>query len=128
VPGFFGLAPLLFASTGSGAQGIPSLILFLGLLVVIWYLLIIRPQSRQRRKVQDMIANLKTGDRVVTNGGILGTVAGFGSSTVQLQVANQVRIEVLRSAISSLQSGDGSGKKADETADREASLSGKVRK
>jgi preprotein translocase subunit YajC len=127
---FITLQSLLFASTGSGAEGIPSLILFLGLLVIIWYLLIIRPQSRQRHKVQDMIANLKTGDRVVTNGGILGTVAGFGSNTVQLQVANQVKIEVLRSAISSLQSAETTapGKKADETTDREASLSGKGRK
>ncbi|HTV55474.1 MAG TPA: preprotein translocase subunit YajC [Terriglobia bacterium] len=128
--GFINLQALLLASTGSGAEGIPSLILFLGLLVVIWYLLIIRPQSRQRRKLQDMISNLKTGDRVVTNGGILGTVTGFGSNTVQLQVANQVKIEVLRSAISSLQSDDAASpaKKSDETPDREASLSSKGRK
>jgi len=130
VLGFINLQALLLASTGSGAEGIPSLILFLGLLVVIWYLLIIRPQSRQRRKLQDMISNLKTGDRVVTNGGILGTVTGFGSNTVQLQVANQVKIEVLRSAISSLQSDDAASpaKKSDETPDREASLSSKGRK
>jgi preprotein translocase subunit YajC len=130
VLGFINLQALLVAATGSGAEGIPSLVLFLGLLVIIWYLLIIRPQSRQRRKVQDMIANLKTGDRVVTNGGILGTVAGFGSNTVQLQVANQVKLEVLRSAISSLQSAEpsASGGKAGETTDREASLSGKARK
>jgi preprotein translocase subunit YajC len=130
VLGLINLQALLFAPSGSGAEGIPSLILFLGLLVIIWYLLIIRPQSRQRHKVQDMIANLKTGDRVVTNGGILGTVAGFGNNTVQLQVANQLKIEVLRSAISSLQSTEAAspGKKADDTTDREASLSGKGRK
>jgi preprotein translocase subunit YajC len=120
---------LLFASSASGAQSVPSLILFLGLLVIIWYFLIIRPQSRQRHKVQDMIASLKTGDRVVTNGGLLGTVVGFGSNTVQLQVANQVKIEVLRSAISGMQAEQpsSSGKKAEETADREASVSGKKR-
>jgi preprotein translocase subunit YajC len=130
VLGFINLQALLLASTGSGAEGIPSLVLFLGLLVVIWYLLIIRPQSRQRHKLQDMIANLKTGDRVVTNGGILGTVTGFGNNTVQLQVASQVKIEVLRSAISSLQSADAAtpAKKADDTAEREASLSTKGRK
>jgi preprotein translocase subunit YajC len=124
------LPAVLLASTSSGAEGIPSLILFLGLLVVIWYVLIIRPQSRQRHKLQDMIESLKTGDRVVTNGGILGTVMGFGNNTVQLQVANQVKIEVLRSAISSLQSPDSTApaKKADDATDREASLSGKGRK
>jgi preprotein translocase subunit YajC len=126
---FITFQTLLFASGASGAQSVPSLILFLGLLVVIWYLLIIRPQSRQRRKVQDMIASLKTGDRVVTNGGILGTIVGFGSNTVQLQVANQIKIEVLRSAISGTQAEQTStpGKKVDEPADREASVSGKKR-
>jgi preprotein translocase subunit YajC len=120
---------LLFASGASGAQSVPSLILFLGLLVIIWYLLIIRPQSRQRRKVQDMIASLKTGDRVVTNGGILGTIVGFGSNTVQLQVANQIKVEVLRSAISGMQAEQISspGKKVEESADREASVPGKRR-
>jgi preprotein translocase subunit YajC len=122
------LQTLLFASDTSGAQGFTSLIFFLGLLVVIWYLLIIRPQSRQRHKTQEMIANLKTGDRVVTNGGMVGTIAGFGSNTVYLQVANQVKIEVVRSAISGLQSDEQSaaGKKAEEHT--EASVSGKGRK
>jgi preprotein translocase subunit YajC len=122
---------LLLASSPSGAQGVPSLFLFLGLLVIIWYFLIIRPQGRQRRKVQDMIASLKTGDRVVTNGGILGTIVGFGNNTVQLQVANQIKIEVLRSAISGMQAEQASSsnnKKAEEPVDREASVSGKGRK
>jgi preprotein translocase subunit YajC len=121
------LPMILFASGASGAQGFSSLILFLGLLVVIWYLLIIRPQSRQRHKTQEMIANLKTGDRVVTNGGIVGTIAGFGSNTVHLQVANQVKIEVIRSAISGMQGEEHSAaaKKAEEPADREAPVSGK---
>ena len=122
------VATVLFASDTSGAQNYTSLIFFLGLLVIIWYLLIIRPQSRQRRKTQEMIANLKTGDRVVTNGGIVGTVAGFGNSTVYLQVATQVKIEVMRSAISGMQSEDSAAKKAEEPAEREASLSGKGRK
>lgn len=121
------LQPILFASNSSGAQGFSSLIFFLGLLVIIWYLLIIRPQSRQRHKTQEMIANLKTGDRVVTSGGIIGTIAGFGSNTVQLQVANQVKIEVVRSAISGMQADEHSAtaKKAEEPAEREASVSGK---
>lgn len=122
------LQPLLFASDASGGQGFSSLILFLGLLVIIWYLLIIRPQSRQRHKTQEMIANLKTGDRVVTSGGVLGTVVGFGSNTVQLQIATQVKIEVMRSAISGMQSENNSAKKPEEPEEREVSVSGKGRK
>ncbi|MGH9469724.1 MAG: preprotein translocase subunit YajC [Terriglobia bacterium] len=82
-------------------------ILLLGPLILIWYLLIIRPQGRQRHKAQEMLANLKTGDRVVTSGGMIGTVIGFGSSTVQLQIATQVKVEVVRSAITSIHNPDG---------------------
>ena len=95
---------VLLAAESSGAQGIQSFILILGPLILIWYLLVIRPQSTQRRKTQDMLANLKTGDRVVTSGGILGIVIGFGNNnTVQLQIANQVKVDVVRSAISGMQ-------------------------
>ncbi len=66
----------------------------------IFYFLLIRPQQRQRRKIQDLLANLKTGDRVVTSGGIYGTIVGFrDADVVQLQVASQVRLDVARSAI-----------------------------
>jgi preprotein translocase subunit YajC len=49
-----------------------------------------------------MLANLKTGDRVVTSGGIYGTIVSFRDGVVQLQIANQVRVEVARSAITGL--------------------------
>jgi preprotein translocase subunit YajC len=69
----------------------------------VFYVLLILPQQRQRRKTQEMLANLKSGDRVVTSGGIYGTIIGFRDNVVQLQVANQVRIDVSRSAIAALQ-------------------------
>lgn len=94
--------PILFAAE-SGAQGLTSFILILGPLILIWYLLVIRPQSTQRRKSQEMLSALKTGDRVVTTGGLLGTITGFGNNTVQLQLNSQVKVDVLRSAVSGLQ-------------------------
>jgi preprotein translocase subunit YajC len=102
-------------ATGGGAFGF---LLIFGPLFAIWYFLVIRPQQTQRRKVQDMLSNLKTGDRVLTTGGIYGTVVGFRDSVVQLQVAQQVRLEVARSAISSLASPEGESK-ADAAAGRE---------
>jgi len=72
-------------------------------LFLIWYFLVIMPQSRQRKKTQEMLANLKTGDRVLTSGGIYGTIVGFRENVVQLQVANQVKIDVARSAITGMQ-------------------------
>jgi len=82
----------------------------------IFYFLLILPQQRQRRKVQDMLANLKTGDRVITNGGIYGTIVGFrDSNVVQLQVASQLKIDVARSAIASLQLTESEAAKSEGT-------------
>ncbi|HTG62733.1 MAG TPA: preprotein translocase subunit YajC [Terriglobia bacterium] len=69
----------------------------------IFYFLLIRPQQVQRRKTHEMLANLKTGDRVVTSGGIYGTISGFRDNIVQLQVASQVKLDVARSAITGVQ-------------------------
>ena len=49
-----------------------------------------------------MLANLKTGDRVVTSGGIYGTIVGFRDGTVQLQITSQVKVDLARSAITGL--------------------------
>ncbi|MGH9358788.1 MAG: preprotein translocase subunit YajC [Terriglobia bacterium] len=118
------------AAPSTGSDNPVGLLLPFAVLILIFYFLLIRPQSRQRHKSQEMLASLKTGDRVVTNGGVLGTIVGFGSNTVQLQVTSQVKIEVLRSAIASLQQDEiGAAKKGSETvAAQEASGGGKERK
>ena len=92
---------VLAADSGAGS-GLSLLVMFVPMFAI-WYFLVIRPQQQQRRKVQQMLAELKTGDRVVTTGGIYGTIVGFRENVVQLQVATQVKIDVARSAIGSLQ-------------------------
>ena len=82
-------------------QFLPFILIF-----AIFYFMLILPQQRQRRKMQEMLSNLKTGDRVLTSGGIYGTIVGFRDNVVQLQVAKEIRIEVARSAISGLQSAE----------------------
>jgi preprotein translocase subunit YajC len=81
----------------SGA--LTQLLFFFAPLFAIWYFLVLAPQSKQRKKLQEMLANLKSGDRVVTSGGIYGTIVGFREGTVQLQIATQVKVDVTRSAI-----------------------------
>ena len=102
---------VLAASSGQALVGLlPFLLIF-----VVFYVLLIVPQQRQRKKTQEMLSNLKSGDRVVTSGGIYGVVTGFRDTVVQLQVANQVKIEVARSAIANLQpeeSAEGTKKKS----------------
>jgi preprotein translocase subunit YajC len=92
----------LAADPGVGG-GLVQLLPFV-LIFGIFYFLLILPQQRQRRKVQNMLANLKTGDRVITSGGIYGTIVAFrDANVIQLQVASQVKIDVARSAIAGLQ-------------------------
>ncbi len=116
------LPVLLFAAGSSNGGSGFSFLLLLGALVLIWYVLIIRPQSSQRHKTQEMLSALKTGDRVVTTGGLLGTIAGFGNNTVHLQINGQVKVEVLRTAIAGPQKADqGSG---DKSSDNKKSVEG----
>lgn len=94
---------VLAAEPGAGGALTQFLLLFAPLFLI-WYFLVILPQKRQRRKTQEMLSNLKTGDRVVTTGGIYGSVMGFRGDIVQLQIANQVKVDVARSAITGIPS------------------------
>jgi preprotein translocase subunit YajC len=67
----------------------------------VFYFLILRPQQQKMKKHQAMLVNLRRGDRVVTNGGLIGTVSKIVSDTeVQLEIADDIRIRHVRSMIS----------------------------
>src|SRR6266446_5288553 len=86
---------------------------FVPMLVVIGilYFLIIRPQQKQAREHRRMVDNLKSGDRIVTQGGIHGTVTSLKGGVVQVKIADNVRVDVNRTAISQVlqESTNGSG-------------------
>ncbi|MEK6664937.1 MAG: preprotein translocase subunit YajC [candidate division NC10 bacterium] len=84
---------------GSGSGSAMVQILFLAALFAIFYFLLIRPQQRQRRQREAMLNAVKRGDKVVTSGGLHGTVVGLNEHTVVLKVADQVKLEFDRSAI-----------------------------
>jgi preprotein translocase subunit YajC len=88
------------APSGSGSP-IAGLLPFLqiGLIFVIMYVLLIRPQQKRQQELAKMQGALKKGDRVVTQAGIIGTIAGIGDSTATLQVDKDVKIEFQRTAI-----------------------------
>ncbi len=69
---------------------------------LIFYFLIIRPQQKQAKEHQKMLEALKKGDRVLTNGGIYGTIVGFRGTDIELKVAENLKILVARSAVSRL--------------------------
>src|SRR3954465_6526465 len=96
---------LLLQSAGIGAiiaQVLP--ILAIGL---VFYFIVIAPANKQRRKTQEMLTSLKKGDRVLTTGGIYGTIQGVEAEVVYLKIAENVKVKVARSAISGVLTGEG---------------------
>ena len=73
------------------------------LVVGIFYFVILLPMKRKQAKVQAFLDSLKVGDRIVTTGGIYGQVTRLNEQTVQLQIADKVRIEVAKAAIGGYQ-------------------------
>ena len=79
----------------------PTLIMF-GAVILIFYFLIIRPQKKRDKEAKDMLAAIKKGDKIVTIGGIRGTVAIVKESTIIVKVDDNTRIEFSKSAISAV--------------------------
>ncbi|OFW13917.1 MAG: preprotein translocase subunit YajC [Acidobacteria bacterium RIFCSPLOWO2_12_FULL_67_14] len=86
------------APAPGGASGLVQLIPFV-LVLGIFYFVILLPMKRRRQKVQAFLAALKVGDRVVTSGGLFGTITRLGDQSVQIQVADKVRVEISRNAV-----------------------------
>jgi preprotein translocase subunit YajC len=84
---------------GGSPLGSISALAPLVLMFAVFYFLLIRPQQKQRREKEKMLTNLKKGDKVITQGGLLGTIMGLSDNTVTLKIADQVRVECLRSSI-----------------------------
>ena len=101
VGGWLALAP---ATGDSSASPFTAFVPILVMLAV-FYFILFRPMRRRQKKLQEMIANLKRGDKVITNGGLFGTVMGISDRLVQLRIADQVTIEVSRNAVAAFQEG-----------------------
>jgi preprotein translocase subunit YajC len=78
-------------------------VIMMAVVFAIFYLILIAPMRKKQRQLQALLAHIKNGDRVVTNGGILGTVVAVSDRHVQLRVADKVKIHMLKSAIAGLQ-------------------------
>jgi preprotein translocase subunit YajC len=74
------------------------------IMIAIFYFLFYRPQKKEQKKRADMLSSLKKGDRIVTIGGIHGTITGFSDDTVTIKVAEKVEMDFNRSAVASVKS------------------------
>jgi preprotein translocase subunit YajC len=95
-------ALLAFWQAPTGGSGLVTF-LPLVLIMVIFYVMLILPAQRRQKKTNEMLAALKTGDKVLTSGGIYGTIVGLEGEAVQLRIADQVKVKVARSAITGVQ-------------------------
>ena len=92
----------MFLQQAPQPSGIISL-LPLVLILAIFYLIVFLPARNRQKKLQTMIDNLKTGDKVITSGGIYGTIVSTKDDRIQLRIAENVKIELSRSAVTALQ-------------------------
>jgi preprotein translocase subunit YajC len=69
------------------------------LVLAIFYFIILLPMRRRQKKVEAFLQNLKVGDKVITSGGLYGSITRLGDQSLQLQIADKVRVDVARSAI-----------------------------
>ena len=85
----------------TGAGGLIQLLPIL-LIILVFYFLIIRPQQRRQRQLQETIANLKIGDRVVTNGGVIGVITTVRDTSFLIRSADKTILEIARTAVAGI--------------------------
>jgi preprotein translocase subunit YajC len=84
---------------GEGGGGMMSTIIMFGAIFLIFYFMIIRPQQKKSKQREKLLSNLEKGDKVVTSGGIHGIISGIDEKTCLLQVSDNLKIKVERTAI-----------------------------
>lgn|SRR5687768_13055068 len=95
--------PLVIAMASPGQQQSWVTVLPFAMIFAIFYVLILLPMKRRQKKIQEFQSALKVGDKVVTTSGIWGQITDIDDKTVQLQIAEKVRIRMARQAIGGMQ-------------------------
>jgi preprotein translocase subunit YajC len=100
--------PVVLATAAPPDGGVSPLVQLIpfALILAIFYLVILLPMRRRQKKVQAFLEGLKVGDRVITSGGLFGSITKLNDRTLQLQIADKVRVEVSRAAIIGYQGQD----------------------
>lgn len=95
-----GIAYAQGATSGGPPSGMLGALITPVAIFVVFYFLMIRPQQKKSREQKDMLSNLKTGDQIISTGGLYGTIVRFGDDNrVKVKIAENVTVEIARSAI-----------------------------
>ena len=97
----FAMAPKGTEGSG-GPGGIFTTLLPFILMFAVFYFLLIRPQQRKAKKHQEFLSQLRKGDEVLTTGGVYGIITGIAEKVITLEISNDVKVKVSRSAIAGL--------------------------
>ena len=98
----FSIAIAMMAPQGGKPGGLGSMLPFFILFFAIFYFLIIRPQQKKQKQFKEMVSSLKEYDRVITTGGIYGTITSVKEKSVILKIAESVKIEVNKGNITAV--------------------------
>ena len=106
------MVDIVYASSGTAASGgMGSTLIMIVLMIAIFYFMLIRPENKRKKEAEEMRSAVKTGDRITTIGGIMGTVVHVKEDRVVMETgADQVRIEIAKWAISSNDTADEAAK------------------
>ena len=94
---------LVFAMTPPGGVQAFSTFLPFAIILGIFYFLILLPMKRRQKKIEEFQSNLAVGDKIVTTGGIYGRITRVNDATIQVEIADRVRIEMSRAAVAGYQ-------------------------
>ena len=95
-----------FGGFGGFQAMVPLLLMF-----AVFYFILIRPQQQKQKKHREMLQHLKTGDQVITSGGLFGTIMAIDEQKITLRIADNVKVEVGRSFVASRVGWEGEKKK-----------------
>lgn len=96
------ISPAYAQAFGGSQDSLTTFVLPMALIFVVFYFFMIRPQAQKQKQMKSMLEALRRGDKVVTAGGVIGSIAKVDTDEVLLEVADGVRVRIVRSTISSV--------------------------